>query len=61
MFYTQATVASWAPSDAPFVYDTSSTSVTLGWPEPAANGGTVSSYEVCAVGGAAGWERACAS
>jgi hypothetical protein len=46
VFYTQATVPSWAPSDAPFVWDTSSSSVTLGWPEPAGNGGTVTGYEV---------------
>ena len=46
MFYTQATVPSWAPSDAPFVWDTSSSSVTLGWPEPAGNGGMVTGYEV---------------
>lgn len=46
MFYTSATVPSWSPSDAPFVWDTTATSVTLGWPEPAANGGTVTGYEV---------------
>lgn len=46
MFYTSATVPSWSPSDAPFVWDTTTTSVTLGWPEPAANGGTVTGYEV---------------
>ena len=46
VFYTQATVPSWAPSDAPFVWDTSSSSVTLGWPEPAGNGGMVTGYEV---------------
>jgi hypothetical protein len=46
VFYTQATVPSWAPSDAPFVWDTTATSVTLGWPEPASNGGNVTGYEV---------------
>ncbi|KAL4434999.1 hypothetical protein ABPG77_003824 [Micractinium sp. CCAP 211/92] len=46
VFYTSATVPSWSPSDAPFVWDTTATSVTLGWPEPAANGGTVTGYEV---------------
>lgn len=44
--YTQATVPSWAPSDTPFVWDTTSSSVTLGWPEPASNGGNVVGYEV---------------
>jgi hypothetical protein len=46
VFYTQATVPSWGPSDAPFVWDTSSSSVTLGWPEPAGNVGMVTGYEV---------------
>lgn len=46
VFYTQATVPSWSPSDAPFVWDTTASSVTLGWPEPASNGGNVTSYEV---------------
>lgn len=57
MFPTlQATVPSWAPSDAPFVWDTTATSVTLGWPEPASNGDNVTGYEVRAVSGcAAGW------
>ena len=50
VFYTQATVPSWAPSDAPFVWDTTASSITLGWPEPAANGGTVTGYEVWAAG-----------
>lgn len=46
MLFLQATVPSWAPSDAPFVWDTTATSVTLGWPEPASNGGNVTGYEV---------------
>lgn len=46
MFYTQATVPCWAPCDAPFVWDTTAASVTLGWPEPASNGGNVVGYEV---------------
>lgn len=48
MFYTQATVPTWAVSDAPFVWDTTATSVSLGWPEPASNGGIVTGYEVSA-------------
>ncbi len=49
----QATVPSWAASDAPFVWDTTATSVTLGWPEPASNGGNVTGYEVRSYGTAA--------
>lgn len=53
----QATVPSWAPSDAPFVWDTTATSVTLGWPEPASNGGNVTGYEVRACSDVAAQRR----